>query len=170
MISKEQIRLLARYNQWMNEKVYKASSELSDQERKADAKANYKSVHSTLNYLLWADYVWLGRFTENTPLAKEYPKGPIGVDLYADWAVLQAARQDMDNDFLEWSQHVSEGWLAADYSWHSVLTDKTITKPAWLLVTHLFNHQADHRGQVITMLKQHGVSAGDSDLLFMPLN
>lgn len=169
MISKEQIRLLARYNQWMNEKVYKASAGLSDQVRKADAKANYKSVHSTLNYLLWADYVWLGRFTKETPLAKEYPSGPIGVDLHGDWESLQAARKDMDDDFLAWSEQVSDEWLASDYSWHSVLTNKTITKPAWLLVTHLFNHQTDHRGQVITLLRQQGATVGDSDLLFMPL-
>ncbi len=169
MITKEQVRLLAKYNKWMNDKVYQASSELSDQTRKADAKASYKSVHSTLNYLLWADYVWLGRFTKGTALARNYPQGPIGVDLFEDWAALQSARQAMDEDLLAWSEQVSESWLASDYSWHSVLTDKTITKPAWLLVTHLFNHQTDHRGQVITLLKQQGLAVGESDLLFMPL-
>lgn len=170
MITKEQVRLLAEYNQWMNEKVYDGAAQLSDEARKKDRQANYKSIHSTLNYLLWADYVWLGRFTANSALAKEYPQGPIGVDHYADWSDLVAARRDMDRDFLKWSEEVSEDWLAGDYSWHSVLTNKTITKPAWLLVTHLFNHQTDHRGQVITLLKQQDISIGDSDLLFMPTN
>lgn len=169
LITTEHIKLLAKYNQWMNGKIYEACEGMDDQARKADLKANYKSIHSTLNYLLWADYVWLGRFTEGTALAKDYPKGPIGVDLYDDWESLKAARQSMDDDLLAWSESVSPDWLAGDYSWHSVLTNKTISKPAWVLVSHLFNHQTDHRGQVISLLKQQDVSVGDSDLLFMPL-
>ena len=168
MITTEHIRLLTQYNQWMNGKIYSACDAMSDQVRKADQKANYKSIHSTLNYLLWADYTWLGRFTQGTPLAKDYPKGPIGVDLYSDWMDLKRARESMDNDFLAWAKVVSPDWLASDYSWHSVLTNKTISKPAWILVSHLLNHQTDHRGQVITLLKQQDVSIGDSDLLFMP--
>ena len=36
MISAEYAQLLARYNRWMNDKIYAASEQLSDAERKAD--------------------------------------------------------------------------------------------------------------------------------------
>ena len=36
MISAEYVHLLARYNRWMNDKVYAASAQLSDAQRKAD--------------------------------------------------------------------------------------------------------------------------------------
>ena len=37
--------------------------------------------------------------------------------------------------------------------------------PAWQALTHLFNHQAHHRGQVTTLLSQAGVDVGVTDLI-----
>ena len=42
-----------------------------------------------------------------------------------------------------------------------------ITKPKWLLVTHVFNHQTHHRGQVHCMLTQAGGRPHDTDLPWM---
>jgi uncharacterized damage-inducible protein DinB len=169
MITPKHVRQMARYNQWMNEKIFAACEKLRDAERKTDRGANYRSIHSTLNYVLWADYVWIGRFTKDTPLGKEYPKGPIGVDLYTEWDDLKSARLAMDRDIVAWGSEVGAEWLASDYSWFSLLTNTTMTKPAWFLVDHLFNHQTDHRGQATTLLVQQGVSPGESDLMLMPL-
>jgi uncharacterized damage-inducible protein DinB len=43
-----------------------------------------------------------------------------------------------------------------------------VTKPRWVLVTHMFNHQTHHRGQVHCMLTQAGGRPSDTDLPFMP--
>jgi uncharacterized damage-inducible protein DinB len=75
MISPEYAQLLVRYNRWMNEKVYAASEQLSDAERKADCGAFFKSIHSTLNHLVWGDAMWLGRFTKGTALERAMPSG-----------------------------------------------------------------------------------------------
>jgi uncharacterized damage-inducible protein DinB len=40
--------------------------------------------------------------------------------------------------------------------------------PHWLLVTHLFNHQTHHRGQLTTLLSQLGYDPGVTDLPWMP--
>jgi uncharacterized damage-inducible protein DinB len=40
--------------------------------------------------------------------------------------------------------------------------------PHWVLVTHVFNHQTHHRGQLRTILTQQGVDVGSTDLPFMP--
>jgi uncharacterized damage-inducible protein DinB len=37
--------------------------------------------------------------------------------------------------------------------------------PAWIALTHFFNHQAHHRGQVTTLLMQAGVDPGVTDLI-----
>lgn len=169
MISTDHVRTMARYNQWMNEKIYAACERLSDDERKADRGAFFKSIHSTLNHLLWGDMMWLGRFTKDTSLEKDYPKVPSGTDVHADWDGLKAARAAIDDDILAWAPTVNAEWLAADFSWYSGITKSTRTRPAWLLVTHLFNHQAHHRGQVTTLLSQYGIDPGDTDLMLMPL-
>jgi uncharacterized damage-inducible protein DinB len=168
MITPQHVRLMARYNQWMNRKIYAACDRLSDEQRKADRGAFFKSIHSTLNHLLWGDYMWLGRFTHGTPLAKDYPKAASGTDLYADWDRLKAARSAMDADILAWAATADGQWLAQDFTWYSGLVKANRTKPAWLLATHLFNHQTHHRGQVTTLLSQQGIDPGDTDLMLMP--
>lgn len=168
MITSQHAQTMARYNRWMNDKVYAASDKLSDAERKADCGAFFKSIHATLNHLLWADYIWLGRFTKDTPLEKDYPKVTLGTELHAEWAALRAARSAMDEDILAWAASLDPVWLASNFSWYSGITKSMRTRPAWLLVTHLFNHQTHHRGQVTTLLSQQGIDPGDTDLFLMP--
>lgn len=168
MITLEHTQLMARYNRWMNEKIYAACEHLTDEERKADRGAFFRSIHSTLNHLLWGDGMWLGRFVAGTPLAKDYPKVALGADLHDDWAGLKAARAAMDTDIEVWAAKLDTDWLARDFNWYSGLTKSTRTKPAWLLVTHLFNHQTHHRGQVTTLLSQYGINPGETDLMLMP--
>lgn len=169
MMSAEYVRTMARYNQWMNQKVYAACERLTDDERKADRGAFFKSIHSTLNHLLWADMTWLGRFTKDTPLEKTYPKVALGTDLYSVWDELKAARAGVDSEIIAWAATADANWLAADFSWYSGITQSTRTMPAWLLVAHMFNHQTHHRGQVTTLLSQYGIDPGDTDLMLMPL-
>ena len=57
---------LARYNRWMNDKLYEAAAALSDEARKRDGGAFFKSIHGTLNHLLLTDRIWLARFTGMT--------------------------------------------------------------------------------------------------------
>lgn len=37
--------------------------------------------------------------------------------------------------------------------------------PMWQAMTHFFNHQAHHRGQVTTLLSQAGLDVGVTDLI-----
>jgi uncharacterized damage-inducible protein DinB len=42
-----------------------------------------------------------------------------------------------------------------------------MTRPRWVVVTHLFNHQTHHRGQVHALLTGFGEKTGDTDLPFI---
>jgi len=168
MITPDYVRTMADYNRWMNDRLYACGDRLSDGQRKSDCGAFFKSLHGTLNHLLWADTMWLGRFVHGTPLEKPYPKAPLGALLHEEWAELKAARASLDEDIAAWADTLSTEWLAAEFSWYSGLTQSTQTKPAWLLVTHFFNHQTHHRGQATTILSQFGIDPGETDLAFMP--
>ena len=54
---------MARYNRWMNGRVYACCAELSDEERKKDRGAFFESIHGTLNHIILGDLIWIGRFT-----------------------------------------------------------------------------------------------------------
>lgn len=60
-------RAFARYNRWMNAKIYDAAARLSHEERTRDRGAFFGSIHATLNHVLVADRIWLGRIDGLTP-------------------------------------------------------------------------------------------------------
>ena len=47
-------RFLARYNRWMNQRLYDACQTLSDEERKRQRGAFFGSIHHTLTHLVLA--------------------------------------------------------------------------------------------------------------------
>jgi len=164
MIDAEHCQMFAAYNGWMNRKIYEAASQLSDAERKADRGAFFGSIHATLNHLLWGDSVWLPRFN-----GRSYPVGRIGVDLYDDFVGLLAARRALDDDINTWAAGVTHEQLAATLTWFSGVAQREMSRPMWLCVSQMFNHQTHHRGQVTTLLKQAGLDPGITDLPWAPL-
>ncbi|PZU92080.1 MAG: damage-inducible protein DinB, partial [Leptolyngbya sp.] len=140
-------RTMARYNQWMNGNIYACCGQLSDGDLKADRGAFFKSIHATLNHLLYGDRVWMGRLSHQ-PYA--YPN--LGQDLYADFDDLRQARTEMDAALIDWVATFTPAWLAQPFEYTSNIDRQVRLLPTWLLVTHLFNHQTHHRGQITTLL------------------
>jgi uncharacterized damage-inducible protein DinB len=127
--------------------------------------AFFGSIHKTLNHLLWGDRSWMSRFTD---MPKPQGGTRDSVSLYPDWGELKAARAEFDRTFIDWADTIDPSWRAADQTYYSNAIERELTKPRWVLVTHLFNHQTHHRGQVHCMLTQAGGKPSDTDLPFMP--
>jgi uncharacterized damage-inducible protein DinB len=164
MIDAEHCQMFAAYNGWMNRKIYESAARLNDAQRKEDRGAFFGSIHATLNHLLWGDRLWLSRFN-----GKTYPVGKIGVDLYDDFAELLEARRALDDDLGAWAATVTEAQLAGTLTWFSGVAQREFSRPVWLCVSQMFNHQTHHRGQVTTLLKQAGIDPGITDLPWAPL-
>jgi uncharacterized damage-inducible protein DinB len=156
-------RLLARYNRWMNQRLYAACAGLDDAQRKQDRGAFFGSIHGTLNHLLVGDTAWMNRFT-GQPLGGLHARA----ELHADFRDLRAARERLDAEILDWAAAIRQSWLEADFTYTSMVDGGSHTRPAWQLVTHLFNHQTHHRGQLTTLLFQLGIDPGVTDLPAMP--
>jgi uncharacterized damage-inducible protein DinB len=166
MIDVGYVQRLARYNRWQNENLYGVADGLPDAERKRARGAFFGSIHATLNHLLWADRIWMSRLA-GTPR----PEGgiPESVATYGDWSELKRERAAFDKVMLDWTDRLDAAALAGDLTWFSGARKAEVRKPKWLLVTHMFNHQTHHRGQVHCMLTQAGGKPGDTDLPFMPM-
>jgi uncharacterized damage-inducible protein DinB len=154
---------LAEYNAWMNEKLFRAASELSDEQRKADRGAFFGSIHGTLNHILWADDVWLSRLEG---LAR--PAGGTRTEVTSDFERLRSLRRDMDERISSFARRLTPEWLRQSLEWKSGSQQRICMQPRWLLVTHLFNHATHHRGQLTTLLTQAGIDVGVTDLAFSP--
>ena len=55
-------------------------------------------------------------------------------------------------------------WLSGELSYYSAVAGRQMSKPRWLLVTHLFNHQTHHRGQVHALIKEAGAEPPALDI------
>lgn len=168
MMSHEWLSASARYNRWMNDKLYGLAGALSDEARKRDGGAFFKSIHGTLNHLLLADRVWLARF-EAVPVPNGF-MGPGGIrsldqELYSDFADLRRERALTDDELTAWVVGLTPERLAAPLVY--MRRGQKQEFPLWWAVAHLFNHQTHHRGQITTLLVQQGCDPGATDFIAM---
>lgn len=159
----EYFRLMARYNRWMNERLYALCGGMTDAERKRDRGAFFGSIHATLNHLLWGDRVWLGRF-----LGTPFTHPAFGANMFTDFDELQREREATDRLMSEWAGGVSAEWLASTLQYTSKVDAKTRRLPAGIAAVHMINHGIHHRGQLTTLLKQAGIDPGVTDLPWLP--
>ena len=158
-----QFRLMAAYNRWMNGKIYDVASRLSDAERNRDLGAFFRSVHGTLNHLLWGDLMWMSRF-DGGPR----PATKIDEPIHADFVLLRREHEATDARIVAWTEALTAEWLGEMLEWTSGIDGRTRRLPHWVVATQLFNHQTHHRGQVTTLLKQLGADPGETDIPWLP--
>lgn len=160
----EAARAFARYNRWMNTKVYDAASRLTDEERKRDRSAFFRSIHGVLNHILLGDRVWLGRFLGRVPPAGFMAEGIKSLDqeLESDFAELRRQRDVTDGELETFVNSLTAEALKSEL--HFVRRGEKASAPMWWVVTQVFNHQTHHRGQVTTLLFQAGQDPGVTDI------
>lgn len=165
LVTPDWCRLMARYNAWQNGVQLRIVEAMPEEELTRDRGAFWRSILGTLSHILYADRVWLHRLA-----GLPRPEGTLAasdrlVGTASDWA---GARRQADADLAGWAAALTPAALEGDLTWTSPAAGGVVTKPRGLIVTHLFNHQTHHRGQVHAMLTAAGQRPGDTDLAFIP--
>jgi uncharacterized damage-inducible protein DinB len=62
VITRETVRLLARYNRWQNVQMQAAMEQLSHDALTAPRGAFFGSILGTANHILWGDAIWMTRW------------------------------------------------------------------------------------------------------------
>lgn len=169
-------RWMARYNAWFNTRLYDACERLGDAARKQDRGAFFGSIHRTLNHLIVADQIWLKRL-RRCALDNGFDAAPLsdalldlddghglGDAVYEDWAALRAKRRQLDDAIGLWLAAMPAAFPGCTMRYANT---KGVQRqhPAWQAMSHCFNHQTHHRGQVTALLMQAGVDVGVTDLI-----
>jgi uncharacterized damage-inducible protein DinB len=167
MITPAHTQLMARYNRWQNQSLYGAADRLPDVERKRSRGAFFESIHGTLCHILFGDKMWMHRFDPRVPApqVKSIKESATAIE---EWEDLKAERATFDQLIIDWADQLTAADLQGDLTWFSGALGKEVAKPRWELVTHMFNHQTHHRGQVHCLLTQNGLKMADTDIPFMP--
>jgi uncharacterized damage-inducible protein DinB len=154
----------------MNAKLYKAASEPTADQLRADRGAFFGSVLGTLNHIVVADRIWLQRFAEhfarNEALSQVrlLPK-PLSLDetLFPDFNPLSQHRTMLDEVIERWVRSLTDADLDQVLCYARSDGTRLCKRFAGLLL-HFFNHQTHHRGQITRLLSQFGKDVGVTDL------
>lgn len=163
--------LLARYNRWMNERLFEAAGKLDEAELTADKGAFFGSILGTLNHIAVADTIWLHRFAGHPARfaglrdMAEFPRpSSLRQAIAPDLAGLLAYRQRLDGLITRWVAELRPEHLAASLAYTN-MAGVSSSRNFGDVLQHFFNHQTHHRGQVSTLLFQSGADVGVTDLL-----
>lgn len=164
-------QLMARYNTWMNDKLYAAAGQLSPQALSEDRGAFFPSILATLNHIAVGDIIWLKRFAKHPACAELREvisdlQRPAALDqlLFDTFAPLHALRSRLDGHISDWVAALTEVDLEHVLAYGN-MKGVPAQRPYASLMLHFFNHQTHHRGQASTLLHQAGQDIGVTDLL-----
>ena len=167
----EQFRLLARYNTWMNGRLYDAAATLPAEALAENRGAFFGSILGTLEHLVVADTLWLKRFAAHPSAVEALAPvvalpAPTALDQIQFGALtpLRARRDLLDGAIEGFVGGLGETDLDLPLAYRNS-KGVASTRHFGLLLTHFFNHQTHHRGQATTLLSQAGVDVGVTDLL-----
>ena len=164
MITVRYVRMMAAYNSEMNRRIYEAAGRLTDAQRREDVGLFFKSLHGTLNHLLWGDRQWMSRFDGWPPNAISIKESPT---LFDDFEAMRDERRSADQKIEDFAARIDDQWLLEDLVWFSGAAKVELRRRKDGLIVHFFNHQTHHRGQAHAALTQRGLAPGDTDLFLL---
>lgn len=168
MIDPAYVQTMARYNAWQNRQIADVLEPVPHAILILERRAFFGSILRTLSHLLWGDTLWMSRFDAQV----KKPKAEIAdsSEMVEDLASWHSARVRLDETIRQWAAGLKSVDLRGNLSFRSSLLARDIDMPMALCVTHFFNHQTHHRGQVHAMITAAGLKGPVTDLIFMPDN
>lgn len=170
MSLKLDFELMARYNQWMNMRLYAAAGQLDEAELRADRGAFFGSILATLDHLLAADTHWMKRFAAALPALASLDvvravalRGLVRGITFPDFSRLRRDREAMDAAIIDFTCEATDELYGRPLRYVNSVGESH-SKLSGLVLRHVFNHQTHHRGQITTLFSQLGIDVGVTDL------
>jgi uncharacterized damage-inducible protein DinB len=151
------LQSLYHYTAWANERMFEASAALTAEEMLRPVGGSFPSVRDTLAHIAAADWIWLCRWTGESPTGwPTWSNGSAG-EIREEWRRIHAERLDFIGG-------LTDADLARDISFTRI-NGETDHAPLGFLLQHVVNHATYHRGQVASQLRLLGVTPPATDLL-----
>jgi len=158
------IRHLFDYTEWANDLAINAAAKLSDQQLRQEVGISHGSIFGTLLHMAGAEWIWLERWHGISP------RSPEAWSLWKpescpDLAALRERWSDIISRRAQFIEGLDESRFAAELPF-KLLSGDASSMPLVNQMQHVVNHATLHRGQVVGMIRQLGISPPSTDLLF----
>ena len=158
------IRHLFDYTEWANGLALGAAAQFSDENLRRNFNISHSSIFGTLLHMAGAEWIWLERW---------HGRSPAGADAWSQWKV--DGCPDLPTLSQRWQEIIArraaflagtdEDGLAAELPF-KLLNGDASSLPLVSQMQHVVNHATLHRGQVVGMIRQLGITPPATDLLF----
>ena len=154
----EDIVQLYDFNSWANHRAMEAASALTPEQFTKPMGSSFSSVRDTLAHICGAEWIWLERFQGRSP--SSLPE----TSQFGDVASLRKHWDELETRLLSVVRGLTQENLNRVFE-YKTLKFGVYKNPLWQSMQHLVNHGTYHRGQVTTMLRQHGAQPILTDLM-----
>jgi uncharacterized damage-inducible protein DinB len=151
-------RLLARYNDWANARLFEAVAALPAGEAEKPRPSLFKSMIGTLNHNLVVALIWQAHLER-----REHGFKARNLVLHAGLEPLRRAQKDIDDWYIAWAGAQAPEALneLLDFRFISGTAGR-MTRGEMLL--HVVNHNSYHRGWVVERFAEVPMKTPDLDL------
>ncbi len=151
------LKSLVDYHYWANHRILDAVDRIPVEQYTRDLASSFPSIQATLAHLMYAEAVWLGRWTGQVIPVPKPEEIPTPADARTRWAALE----EQVRSFIE---GLTQADLERVHSFR-ISTGEEFRHPLWEMIHQVINHGTYHRGQVTAMLRQVGADATSTDLI-----
>jgi uncharacterized damage-inducible protein DinB len=151
----DELRTHLRYSGWASRRLLDAALKLDAEQLSRDMHVSHHSVLETLSHIYFADRIWFSRVVD--PQAATPPFSLTGDELNAQWLQLQ-------NRWEEWAESLTDADIGRVVA-YKTLKGEPFENSIGEILLHVVDHATLHRGQVMAMLRQHGVAPPPTGLI-----
>lgn len=154
----EMFQTLYRYNWWATTRILEAVKDVPASALQRDLGGSFPSIHTSLLHILWAELMFLKRWQGQTTEDLAQPPKLETIE------AIQSAWQQLENKRGEYFKNLTEAELYAPIVYNDS-RGRRVSLVLWQALFHCANHSTFHRGQIITKLRQIGITPPSTDFV-----
>jgi len=149
---KETLLQYAGYNIWANKRIIQVMMKLEAAQQEQELASSFSSLKKTILHVWSAEYIWLQRL--------QLVEHPVWMEEGFQGTAEEACKQWQHTSVLL-QQFVEKQFNDAAFSHvlqYYTRKNQSVKSKVGEVLIHVFNHSTYHRGQLVTMLRQMGIS------------
>ncbi len=148
---KEILSQYATYNIWANKELLKVILSLNKEQQQQTIESSFNSIQKTIAHVWDAESIWWQRLKLQEQITRPSETENLTIEIIAThW-------QQQSNQWEAWVHNANDVQLNHVFAYQNTKREQ-FKQPVWQMLLHLFNHGTYHRGQLVTMLRQVGVT------------
>jgi uncharacterized damage-inducible protein DinB len=151
------IKQLVAFNKWANQRFFDALKQLAAEQYGRGMRSSHGGIHGTFAHLVGAEKGWLSRWRQQS--------GTAAADLrqITSLADLRAYWESVCVEMGQFLDSLDDQKLQDTLTTQSMSGLVTVTY--WQMIQHVVDHSSYHRGQIVTMLRQLGVTPPSAGMM-----